>query len=126
MATFLTITANAGLLKNTGLEPEDYCYMPNTITPVQSKLVCTGALVALTSSTNCSTATLYEDKGLFSVNATSRITQGDIPFYCVGSTTFCCAEIQRITMPVCAGQPKLTIDGVTSYWKINVIRCKDQ
>ena len=124
VAVGLTITANAGMFKNTVLAPEDFCYVTN----VQSKLVCTSALVNLASTENCAQADQYETKPLFTISTASRFPTTDIPVNCIGASIFCCAELQRVATPDCTTgtpvQPQLTIDGVTSYYRVKTVHCK--
>lgn len=118
VAIGLTISSSADLFNRTILAPEDYCY-----TSISSRLTCTSPTVQLSGLT-CIEAMAYVDKPVFGISISGRIPLSEL--LCTGSAIFCCAEIQRISAPICPFQPQFNIDGIMGYYKISAIRCKDE
>lgn len=118
LTTILSISSSAGFLKSTPLTPEGYCY-----TSISSRLTCNSPTVQLSGLT-CSTAMGNIDKPVYSISTANRIPLSEM--ICIGAATFCCAEVKKTSIPICTGQPQLTLNEVTTYYRITVIHCKDE
>lgn len=115
----LTITASAGVLKNTILAPEDFCY-----TNISSKITCTSATVSLSSLT-CSQAQAYLQKPVYGLSIVGRIPLPEVSIFCPGGNAFCCAEIVSIPTALCASQPQFNIDLTgNKFYKITAVHCQ--
>lgn len=123
IALFFSITSQAGLLSNTTMAPEDYCY----VTSVQSNLTCTGSATIISNTTICTLASNFVNRPLLSISTANRFPLIDVDLNCPGTTLFCCAEIRSMTTAICATppQPRITIDGVLSYFRISAIHCME-
>lgn len=122
VAIGLTITANAGMFKNTVVAPEDFCYTPAS--NVAGKTACDVATVQLPTLT-CPQGQAYVNKPLYGISPANRITKAQANLECPGGSTFCCAEIEPIPSALCAGQPQFNIDATgLKFYRITVVRCQ--
>lgn len=124
IAVIFSIMPSIEIISHAKWLPDEYCYTSS----IQSNLTCTSSAISITSTTLCTEATSFVNRPLLNVSTFQRFLKIDIELNCPGGNIFCCAEIQSMPTAICANppQPRITIDGIFSYYKISAIHCTIQ